>query len=598
MRNRVFRSVLALLVLWAMATPLAAQGQARVARSGDRPQPQVLRAAPPAAPSAKSVTLIPSVVPPEEVAQSRERPQQGVQQACNVLLVDDDWDYQYTHPGSLGGQPFYTSTLEALGLSYEVWDVQTQGQPTGAAMAGRNAVIWFTGYAYGEFIDDPGVFTSQNETRVANYLNDGGGFILSSQEYYFDCCDEPGTLTPFMQSYLGLADINDDVVVTTTLGIAGDPIGDGLGPYTMARPDDYGVYWPEGAYQGPYDDEVIKRPEAEAPFQYASPWNTGLSATSYLSDTFKTMYLGWPFEWIDTVGERAEILGRALTWMECIAPAAPTLAPIDNADGNAEYLVDWNDVMGATSYTLQEDDNSSFTSPTVRYTGANSQYQVTGQAAGTWYYRVRASNAAGDSPWSNTQSVSVIPAAPVLAPISSPDGDSSYLVDWNDVTGATSYTLQEDDNSSFTSPTLRYTGANSQYQVTGQAAGTWYYRVRAGNAGGDSPWSNVQSTSVIPAAPVLLPISNADGNGDYLVDWNDATGATSYTLQEDDNPSFNSPGERYAGPNTQYQITAQPGGTWYYRVRASNAGGDSPWTNVESVVCKFRITLPLVLRQH
>jgi len=86
--------------------------------------------------------------------------------------------------------------------------------------------------------------------------------------------------------------------------------------------------------------------------------------------------------------------------------------------------------------------------------------------------------------------------APTLYAISNSDGDGNYVVDWSDVGGAAEYTLQEDDNVSFSSPTTRYSGTNSQHTVDGQAAGTWYYRVKAVNDGGDSPWSNVQSVVV------------------------------------------------------------------------------------------------------
>jgi hypothetical protein len=92
-----------------------------------------------------------------------------------------------------------------------------------------------------------------------------------------------------------------------------------------------------------------------------------------------------------------------------VIPNAPVLSPIDNPDNNGHFLVDWSDVLGSANYRLEEDDNESFSSPTVRYEGAVSQYQVISQPAGTWYYRVLASNAGGDSPWSNTQSVVVIP---------------------------------------------------------------------------------------------------------------------------------------------------------------------------------------------
>lgn len=87
-------------------------------------------------------------------------------------------------------------------------------------------------------------------------------------------------------------------------------------------------------------------------------------------------------------------------------PGAPTLLPIDNSDG--DYLVDWDDVPNADSYTLEEDDDPNFGSPLVRYTGPDSQFQVVDQLAGTWHYRVRASNVSGESPWSAPQSVEVV----------------------------------------------------------------------------------------------------------------------------------------------------------------------------------------------
>lgn len=173
--------------------------------------------------------------------------------------------------------------------------------------------------------------------------------------------------------------------------------------------------------------------------------------------------------------------------------------------------------------------------------------------------------------------------APTLFPISNPEGSGDYLVDWSNVIDATSYTLEEDVESSFSSPAIRYLGPDTMFQVTNQQAGSWYYRVRASNPDGDSPWSNVEVTHVIPQAPLLAPISNPDGNGNYLVDWSDVAGAAGYRLQEDDNADFSSPADRYAGSGSQYQVLEQPSGIWYYRALAGNAGGDSPWSNTESV---------------
>ncbi len=507
-------------------------------------------------------------------------------QAASVLLVDDDWDYQFTHPGSQGGRPYYTSALDLLGISWSVWDVQSLGQPDSAALEGHQAVIWFTGYAYSGLDQDPGVFTPGNEDVVGAYLDGGGSLILSSQEYYTDCCDN-GPLTGFMKNYLGLQDLLDDVIATATVGVAGNPIGDRLGPYAMARPDDYSAYWPAGIYEGPYDDEVTARPAAGTPFAYASPWNSGSSATSYAGAGFNTLYLAWPLEWIDAAGERAQILGTALWWMGVSLPALsdPVIEPVDNADGNAEYLVNWNEVTGATGYILEEDDDPGFGSAVVRYEGANSQYQAAQQELGTWHYRVRAHNPAADSGWSNTASTIVTvpaPPAPVLVAIDNPEHSVNFLIDWSDVTGATSYTLEEDEYASFYSPKVKYTGADSFLQVTNHPGGTWYVRVRATSAGGTSVWSNVESVGVVPLAPLLRTISNPEGDGAYWVMWDVSISATGYTLQEDDNPDFSSPIVRCPGAGNFCPITGQSLGDWHYRVLASNEFGSGPWSNAQS----------------
>jgi hypothetical protein len=286
---------------------------------------------------------------------------------------------------------------------------------------------------------------------------------------------------------------------------------------------------------------------------------------------------------------------------DVVPPAAPVLSAIDNPDGNGTYLVDWNNLPLASAYTLQEANNSAFTSATVVYSGPASQLQVTGHAGGTWFYRARATNGAGDSLWSNAETVIVSPAAPALDPIDNPGSGDEYLVSWSAPQGAAGYRLEEDDNSSFTSPATRYDGSELQYSITGQPAGTWYYRVLAYNPAGDSPWSNTRSTTVSARpllAPVLLAISNPGGDGDYLVDWTDVSGATGYTLEQSPGPYFAHPEVVYTGSASQYSVTGQPGGTWYYRARASGPAGSGPWSNVRSTVVTSRIYLPQVLRGY
>jgi hypothetical protein len=90
------------------------------------------------------------------------------------------------------------------------------------------------------------------------------------------------------------------------------------------------------------------------------------------------------------------------------APASvPVLNDISNPDGDGDYTVSWSAVERATSYTLHEDDNPGFSSPTTRYTGPGTTKAITGKSIGTYYYRVKASNSMGSSDWSETKAVTV-----------------------------------------------------------------------------------------------------------------------------------------------------------------------------------------------
>lgn len=286
--------------------------------------------------------------------------------------------------------------------------------------------------------------------------------------------------------------------------------------------------------------------------------------------------------------------------VQAVKPAAPTLDPISNADGDGDYTVGWSSVSGAT-YTLEEDSHASFPAPTTVYSGTNTSYNVTGQTAGVWYYRVKATKNGKDSNWSNTESVGVVPTAPTLSPISNVGNSDAYTLTWSAPTGAVQYTLQEANNSAFSNASTRYVGSATSYSVTGQRAGTWYYRVLASNSVGDSAWSSSQSTTVDPlplSAPNLAPIDNSDGDGSYSVSWSSVVSATYYVLEESRSPYFDAPSLAYSGTMTTHVVTDQAGGTWHYRVRAfGDAGGlSSPWSISRSATVSVEVYLPLALK--
>ncbi|MCL7455008.1 MAG: fibronectin type III domain-containing protein, partial [Anaerolineae bacterium] len=76
--------------------------------------------------------------------------------------------------------------------------------------------------------------------------------------------------------------------------------------------------------------------------------------------------------------------------------------PISNATGIGSYLVSWGGVPLADGYVLEESKDSSFSAPATVYSGPLTSYQVVGRGAARYFYRVKARNAWGDSPWSGT----------------------------------------------------------------------------------------------------------------------------------------------------------------------------------------------------
>jgi hypothetical protein len=110
-------------------------------------------------------------------------------------------------------------------------------------------------------------------------------------------------------------------------------------------------------------------------------------------------------------------------------PAAPVLFAINNPGGIGDYNISWSSVKGADTYILEEDDNGEFSSPAQLYRGSDLYWHVTGKLPGTYYYRVKASNAWNDSDWSNVQQVTVTPPAVDVYVENNTGGTLCYEVD-------------------------------------------------------------------------------------------------------------------------------------------------------------------------
>jgi hypothetical protein len=209
-----------------------------------------------------------------------------------VLLVDDD-----NNAPDVSG--YFTSALDALGLDYDVFDVGGGGAngPPLEGLEGYLMVMWFSGDKYGSSAGPNGA----DEANLAAYLDGGGRLFLSSQDYLYDF-----GLTPFGQDYLGIGSFsNDSGNATTKYGVAGSPIGDGLGPYPLSYPSGF----------ADYGDVVNAGAGASVDFRSLAGGGNSLDVSKD-GGAWKTAFFGT--SWVPVAHYSAangeELLGRIVEW--------------------------------------------------------------------------------------------------------------------------------------------------------------------------------------------------------------------------------------------------------------------------------------------
>ncbi len=191
-------------------------------------------------------------------------------------------------------------------------------------------------------------------------------------------------------------------------------------------------------------------------------------------------------------------------------PSPPTLQSPTNGSTNTSCtpVLDWNDSVGATSYTVQVSVASNFSSTVVNQTVSASSYTIPSGVLASftaYYWRVNATNANGTSGWSSVWNFTTgncggvtVPDPPTLtSPSNGATGTScTPTLDWNDSAGATSYTVQVSTSDTFSTLLVNQTVTTSAYTIpSGTLSSTtpYYWRVNASNTAGTSGWSSVWS---------------------------------------------------------------------------------------------------------
>ena len=288
-------------------------------------------------------------------------------------------------------------------------------------------------------------------------------------------------------------------------------------------------------------------------------------------------YTGTASDWAKIIiWENNEDLTNAT--LHCAAPVVPAapVVKLGNSASSGKPMLTWNAVEGATSYRIYRS-TSRGSGYSLLGTVTATSYTNTGAKAGTtYYYRVKACNDAGLSPYSNVVSGKVKSVTPKLsAPVVKIGHSASSgkpQLTWNAVSGATSYKVYRATSQNGTYSLLGTVTATS-YTNTGAKAGTtYYYKVKAVNSAGESAYSNVVSGKT---TVTTLTMGHSSTSGKPQLTWKAVSGAASYKVYR-----ATTKNGAYTVINTTKALTytnvgAALGTTYYYKVEALNAAGKS-----------------------
>lgn len=297
------------------------------------------------------------------------------------------------------------------------------------------------------------------------------------------------------------------------------------------------------------------------------------------------------------------------TWWSFRVGTAASLfqksTPANQAVGQTSpATLTWNAAPGASGYSVCIDAINDGGCNATWWPVAGTSYTTAALAAGTYYWQVRATTGAVPPPmadggawWSFTVggSSGAVPGAfGKSAPSNGATGQStSPTLAWSASSGATGYAVCVDTvNNGVCDATYQSAGTNTSYTLSGQAAGTYYWMVRAANGSGttyadNGTWWSYTVAAAATSFAKLSPATQATGLGTAVTtSWTTVTNASYQVCLSTSGPSCPTDGwwPTAAVPSRPWDNLAA--GTYYWQARAivgqtvTEADGGTWWAFV------------------
>lgn len=246
--------------------------------------------------------------------------------------------------------------------------------------------------------------------------------------------------------------------------------------------------------------------------------------------------------------------------------------------------LEWHDLAGASSYRLYRS-SSPDTGFTYFSTSYDTSYTTSVSTSGTYYYRVRGYVSSELTGYSNTASV-VAELTPLAPRYLSSTGYAGYVkLSWSHNTSgdsAAGYIVYRSSSYSGTYTAIDTTELTAYNDSSMTEIRTYYYKVSAYNANGESQLSSSTSDSPLrPSAPSGLTASNGLYGTHVELSWDPSTNVDGYIIFRS-TYSSGSYTRIDTTTDTVYHDSAAPVNTTrYYRIASYGPLGESYQSSYE-----------------
>ena len=267
---------------------------------------------------------------------------------AHLLLVADDEGF--------GTETSYAEALDALGVSYDVWNHSKTGTPPASVLMRYNTVVWMCEWAFPSL-------DSLDRFSLAQYLDSGGKLFLSGQDIGWDLSApspnypneyvvSKGASKTFYETYLKSSYAADDAGVSTLTGIPGDTLGDGL---SFTR------FQPGRSTQEQFPDVINPTGGSVPVFNYTGGSYAGSAGAIRFSGSYKLVNFAFGgFESIADLKTRIEVMKRILNWFDGQSVVVDHLYDTENISSSFPVRAHVNESMPVISIDLFWDTDGEF----------------------------------------------------------------------------------------------------------------------------------------------------------------------------------------------------------------------------------------------